>query len=399
MKANSYSLTHVVTTMLLTALLLASFATFGVAQAQTTPSSGTSSGSSDYSVDTIPSTIAVDDRTVTITVRYRQCGTAMYDVSTVNWGDGDTSTLNVNRIEICNTSLTTESSHTYDEDDTYTITLRDTSGNVVETLTVDVENDSGATTPNSGSTTDDGDMDDGTSPSMDVSGDTVTVTVGLHQCNTPFADVDTITWGDGDQSTLLPDAAQEKCVTGGTPTKRSHSYSKDGTYTVKVLAGGTAVKTWTVEVEDDEITGGPNTPVSSDDDGQTIADMQQTIKDLQKRLSDLMKAMNGTPNTSAQLGSKPWCSYTWTRSLRVGDEGSDVRVLQQFLNSNTFTQVSVSGDGAAGFETTYFGQKTAEALIRFQELHAADILFPAGLTRGTGFFGSLTQNKIKSMCN
>lgn len=84
-------------------------------------------------------------------------------------------------------------------------------------------------------------------------------------------------------------------------------------------------------------------------------------------------------------------AYTFTRTLSVGDEGQDVLELQKILNSNSQTAVSVSNTrGSYGNETTYFGTLTKDAVIRFQNLHAEEILYSNGLTKGTGFVGKST---------
>lgn len=79
-----------------------------------------------------------------------------------------------------------------------------------------------------------------------------------------------------------------------------------------------------------------------------------------------------------------------TMSLRVGDRGVGVKLLQQKLNSNTATQISESGPGSKGNETEYFGELTKQAVMRFQELHRSEILVKSGLTAPTGFVGPAT---------
>jgi hypothetical protein len=89
-------------------------------------------------------------------------------------------------------------------------------------------------------------------------------------------------------------------------------------------------------------------------------------------------------------------SFTFTRTLKVGQRGEDVRQLQIFLNAQGFT-VAAQGAGSRGQETTYFGPGTARALKKFQETHAKDILAPVGLTQGTGLFGPSTRAKVYSL--
>jgi peptidoglycan hydrolase-like protein with peptidoglycan-binding domain len=70
--------------------------------------------------------------------------------------------------------------------------------------------------------------------------------------------------------------------------------------------------------------------------------------------------------------------------------GSDVKLLQQYLNTHGFP-VSLTGVGSLGKESTYFGPGTRNAVIFFQEAHKAEILTPAGLTKGNGFFGPASR--------
>ncbi|MEK7462536.1 MAG: DUF2330 domain-containing protein [Patescibacteria group bacterium] len=86
-------------------------------------------------------------------------------------------------------------------------------------------------------------------------------------------------------------------------------------------------------------------------------------------------------------------AYTFTRSLKVGSVGEDVKELQKILNAEGFT-IAVTGPGAAGFESTYFGEKTKLALIKYQNFYRSDVLTPHGLTTGTGYFGPSTMKFI-----
>jgi peptidoglycan hydrolase-like protein with peptidoglycan-binding domain len=90
-------------------------------------------------------------------------------------------------------------------------------------------------------------------------------------------------------------------------------------------------------------------------------------------------------------------AYTFTRTLNVGSEGEDVRQLQAYLNSNSATRVSETGIGSAGNESTYFGEKTKQAVIRLQNLFAPIILYPVGLNTGSGFVGNSTISFLNTM--
>ncbi len=104
------------------------------------------------------------------------------------------------------------------------------------------------------------------------------------------------------------------------------------------------------------------------------------------RVNQLLKDLGATGTPLALIG-------TFTRSLKVGDRGADVKMLQQFLNARGFT-ISLAGPGAKGQETEYFGPATAAAITKLQEAYAKEILVPAGLTRGTGYFGPGTIRQV-----
>ena len=110
---------------------------------------------------------------------------------------------------------------------------------------------------------------------------------------------------------------------------------------------------------------------------------------LQQQLSD----MGGTPTGGTVTG----CTITsFTKNLKVGDSGADVKCLQVMLNSAADTQLS-AGAGSPGNETEYFGPKTKVAVIKFQEKYASEVLASFGLTSGTGYVGSTTRAKLNTM--
>lgn len=90
-------------------------------------------------------------------------------------------------------------------------------------------------------------------------------------------------------------------------------------------------------------------------------------------------------------------AYTFTRTMNVGSTGEDVRELQKFLNSNSATAIADIGPGSPGNESTYFGEKTKQAVIKMQNLYAPLILHPLGLTVGSGFVGNSTLTLLNTM--
>jgi hypothetical protein len=100
-----------------------------------------------------------------------------------------------------------------------------------------------------------------------------------------------------------------------------------------------------------------------------------------------------TPTTASS--SSPIITSGFTRNLGLGMTGDDVKALQVYLNNKGFT-VAINGPGSPGNETTYYGSLTANAITNFQEAHTQEILDPAGLRFGTGFFGNLTRAYVNS---
>lgn len=88
---------------------------------------------------------------------------------------------------------------------------------------------------------------------------------------------------------------------------------------------------------------------------------------------------------------------TFNKDLELGDNDAEVLLLQIFLNTDPDTTVATEGPGSIGEETEYFGTLTRNAVIKFQNKYASEILTPVGLTQGTGYFGPSTRAKANSI--
>lgn len=73
--------------------------------------------------------------------------------------------------------------------------------------------------------------------------------------------------------------------------------------------------------------------------------------------------------------------------LTVGSLGSEVKALQEFLNSHGYT-IANSGAGSPGNETTRFGGLTKAALIKYQKAK--------GITPAVGYFGPKTRAAVSA---
>ncbi len=94
-------------------------------------------------------------------------------------------------------------------------------------------------------------------------------------------------------------------------------------------------------------------------------------------------------------GLQPVKTTLLSRNLKLGDTGEDVLELQVLLNSFPQTRIAATGLGSPGNETRFFGVRTRDAVIRFQQWYAGEILTPLGLNRGTGYVGFSTRAKLR----
>lgn len=83
-------------------------------------------------------------------------------------------------------------------------------------------------------------------------------------------------------------------------------------------------------------------------------------------------------------------NFAFKTDLKPRQENFDTRQLQNFLSMHgeVYPEKIISG---------YYGPKTRQAVIRFQEKYSEDILAPLGLTEGTGFVGEYTRKKLNEL--
>jgi hypothetical protein len=76
--------------------------------------------------------------------------------------------------------------------------------------------------------------------------------------------------------------------------------------------------------------------------------------------------------------------YPMDSNLELGMTNQGVITLQKYLNSNGYIVNTVEGEpGSLGYESDYFGQKTKQALIKFQQ--------DKGISPAQGYFGAKTR--------
>jgi len=84
-------------------------------------------------------------------------------------------------------------------------------------------------------------------------------------------------------------------------------------------------------------------------------------------------------------------AFQFKSNLKLGSQGTEVKELQKCLAK--YPEVYPEGE-----VTGYFGNKTKEAVIKFQEKYKEEILQPSGLQSGTGEVLKSTQNKLNELC-
>ncbi|HQU07792.1 MAG TPA: glycosyl hydrolase family 28-related protein [Candidatus Paceibacterota bacterium] len=125
--------------------------------------------------------------------------------------------------------------------------------------------------------------------------------------------------------------------------------------------------------------------------GELVTEIQHLLDLLHSLEEQLAIARSSAVRASPQTNLHS--SSLFPRNLHLDMTGSDVRRLQTYLDTHG-TPVAISGPGSLGQETKYFGARTKNALILFQNQHATQILTPAHLTYGTGYFGSATRSYV-----
>jgi len=127
---------------------------------------------------------------------------------------------------------------------------------------------------------------------------------------------------------------------------------------------------------------------------------QMTVSEIKAKIQEILEAIKALQALLAQLQGERQAipqGFRFQTNLKYGTSSIDVKYLQIMLNQDPGTRVADTGPGSPGRETTYFGPKTLQAVIRFQEKHRQDILSPYNLSKGTGYVGKATRAKLNEM--
>lgn len=112
---------------------------------------------------------------------------------------------------------------------------------------------------------------------------------------------------------------------------------------------------------------------------QSILDVLASFNADAEVIAKVRTSLEGTTVTGSVTST---AVSVFKSNLTVGSLGSEVKALQEFLNTHGYT-IANSGAGAPGNETTVFGTLTRAALIKFQKAK--------GITPAAGYFGPVTR--------
>lgn len=130
---------------------------------------------------------------------------------------------------------------------------------------------------------------------------------------------------------------------------------------------------------------------------------EMTIPELQAKIAEILSAIQQLQTLIAQLTGGTDISgipsgFTFQNNLGYGQSSIDIKYLQIFLNADPDTQLSATGAGSSGQETSYFGTGTKEAVIAFQTKYKDEISAAIGYTISyTGYVGSGTRTKLNAL--
>lgn len=162
----------------------------------------------------------------------------------------------------------------------------------------------------------------------------------------------------------------------------------------------TASQTQTTVVTEEETTTTTTSSASSITQGQidSIIGLLKAFGAEQSIIANVLASLSGGGSSATatvkQTSGTTAVSAVFTKSLSRGMSNSDVKRLQQLLNSDPDTRVATTGVGSAGNETNYFGLLTEKAVQKFQMKYG---IVSSSSDPGYGYVGSKTRTKLSEV--
>jgi PKD repeat protein len=273
-------------------------------------------------IDSLPGT-ADEGETVSLGASFSDVDADTHS-ATINWGDGTTESASIDQ-----TADTLSSSHTYDENGSYTVTVTvedDDGGSGSDTATVDVANVAPSVTIDS-------------LPSTADEGDTVALDASFSDPGNDMHSA-TINWGDGTTESVSVDQTADTL-------SASHTYTDDGSYPV------------TVTVTDDDGSSGSDTATVD------VANVAPTVT-----IDSVQTGVDGDENATLNASfSDPGSDDTHTATVDWGDGTTESVGVDQ--STDTLSATHAYADGGSYTVTVTVedddgGTDTAEETLNVQ---------------------------------
>jgi hypothetical protein len=128
-------------------------------------------------------------------------------------------------------------------------------------------------------------------------------------------------------------------------------------------------------------------------------EIREELNSIKKRLDALLTEVEDLLKGDMVVATFPGIpkEFRFTRHLRFRDKGIDVKYLQIILNADPETRLASSGVGSPGNEVETFGNITLNAVKKFQQKYASEILYPWGITAPTGIVEIQTVKKLNKI--
>jgi hypothetical protein len=135
--------------------------------------------------------------------------------------------------------------------------------------------------------------------------------------------------------------------------------------------------------------------------GGLESEIREDIREIRGRLKDLLVDVEDLLEGEMVVATFPRIPddfrFPEVRPFRYEDHGDEIFYMQIILNTDPETRLADSGVGSPGNENRRFGNITKNAVIKFQEKYAKEILHPWGIYEPTGIAAIQTQKKLNKI--